>query len=209
MTPPRPLRGRVLGLAVIVLALAGVVVILAGDDLRSAPSPAAATDPAAAHAAAGVVTGPQVGAAFDQRVRDLRWRVAAEPNDRILVLELARLLHDGHRTREAVPMYRRAVVLDPSDPVAQYDLAAAHGELGEWELAREVLRKRVEAAPTDAIALYDLGVVEANLDDPAEARVWLERARSAAGADADLRARIEDALARLGAGPDPGPPRGP
>lgn len=207
-TPPRrgaPTRG--LTAAVIALALAGAATLVLRPRSEAPPSSSPADAAASAHAAGGIVTGPEVQAAFDGRVRDLEARLKAAPDDRGLVLELARLLHDGHRTREAIAHYRRAVALEPADPIAQYDLAAAHGEVGEWTEAREVLRARVAAAPGDAVALYDLGVTEVNLGDgEAAVRSW-ERARAAAGADAALGARIDEAIARVGAAPRTPPPR--
>ena len=199
-----PVRARVLTPAIVVLAAAGILVVARGEGRTPAtPAAAPAGDPAAAHAAAGVVAGPEVQAAFEARLRNLQAQVDAAPRDRARVLELARLLHDGHRTREAVPLYQRAIEIDPSEPGALFDLASAYGELGEWGRARDVLRARVEAAPADAVALYDLGVVEANLGDDAAAAELLRRALSVVGTDTELRARIEDVLSRLA----PGAPR--
>jgi Flp pilus assembly protein TadD len=199
-------RDRWITLTVLLLASAGIGLIL-GNGARTRPAAPAVDAAAEAHAAAGVTTGPEVSAAFSGRVVELEQKVQAAPDDRAAVLELARLLHDGHRTREALPHYRRAIALDPTDPVPHYDLAAAHGELGEWAEARGVLLARVEAVPTDATALYDLGVVEISLDDQEAAVAWWRQARGAAGSDAALRTRIDEALARVGAGPEPQPPR--
>jgi tetratricopeptide (TPR) repeat protein len=200
-------RDRVFASAIAALAAAGVVLVAVGSGTGGAtprPSPDGAAE---AHAAAGVTTGPEVAAAFDDRVAELERRVEAAPDDRAAVLELARLLHDGHRTREAIPRYWRAIELDRADPVPYYDLSAALGELGQWGQAREILLARLEVAPDDATALYDLGVVEINAGDEAAAISWWERAREAAAGDAGLGARIDDALTRVRRAPEPGPPR--
>jgi cytochrome c-type biogenesis protein CcmH/NrfG len=76
--------------------------------------------------------------------------------------------------------------------------------MGEWVLARDVLRARLRDAARDPIALYDLGVVEANMGDGDAAVALWERA-AAAAPDAQLRARIEESLARIRGADAPGP----
>lgn len=163
-------------------------------------SPASPSDAVAAHAAAGVrtVAAGDLATSFTQRVRALEDHLESAPDNRAVHLELARLLHDGHRTREAIPHYVRAVALDPDEPQAYFDLAAAHGELGEWERAGSVLEERLARAPDDAVAMYDLGAVLANRGDARGAREWWARARVATDDDA-LRKQIDEASDRLGA----------
>ena len=141
-----------------------------------------------------------MAARFAERVAALEARVAAAPGDRDALLELARLLHDGHRVRDALPRYRRAIALDPDDPGPYYDLASAHASLGALDDARAVLQERLARVPDDGVALYDLGVVEAQAGDAAAAARRWQRAREVT-TDPDLRRRVEVALARLAAGP--------
>jgi len=152
---------------------------------------------AAVHAAAGIVLPPGgVAPGFSERVHTLRAQVAARPEWRDGVVELARLLHDGHRTAEAVTYYRKAIELDRSEAQAYYDLASAHAELGEWDQAADVLQDRLDQDPLDAVARYDLAAVRANEGRAEEAVRLFEEAR-AATTDGALLARISDALARL------------
>jgi Flp pilus assembly protein TadD len=199
-------RDRMLTAAMVLLAAIGIGLVAAGSGAR--PEAGSAAEPAAdPHAAAGITGGPEVSAAFSERVSELERRVDAAPADRALRLELARLLHDGHRTREAIPHYWRAIELDRTDPTPHYDLASALGELGQWAQAREVLRARIQVAPNDATALYDLGVVEIELGEEEAAVAWWRQVVSLPDVEPTLRTRIDEALARVGAGPDPEPPR--
>ncbi len=160
-----------------------------------APGDSAAA--AAAHAAAGVTAGGgDASKVFAERRHELGARLAEDPERRDLVLQMARLLHDGHRPREAVPFYRKAIELDGTDAQAYYDLASVHAELGEWDLAADALQSRLDRDGGDAVALYDLGAVRANQGRSDEARALFERAR-AATSDGALLARIAQALARL------------
>lgn len=146
----------------------------------------------------GAATAPvgNVNAVFEARVRALEERVEARPDDPAPVLELARLLHDGHRTEQAVVRYRQVVAMTPDDAAPYYDLASALAEARDWAGAADVLQDRLDRAPGDAVALYDLGVVRAQQGQAAEARRLLEGARVATS-DGTLLARISQALGRL------------
>lgn len=190
---------------VLSLALAlGIVGVLYAR--RSDGPPIAPVDPSAAaaraHEAAGIDVsgvGP-VAPGFQARIDSLRARVDAAPDDADRIVELARLLHDGHRPDEAVSLYRRALELVPDRAEVTYDLAAALAAQGDWDGATDVLRRRLDDAPDDAVALYDLGAVRANAGDPDGARRWFAQAVSAAS-DGALRARAQEALDRLGGDP--------
>lgn len=146
--------------------------------------------------ASHVTPAGDVATLFQRRVAELEARLEAAPSDRSALLELARLLHDGHRVPDAISLYRKALDLDPSDAQVWYDLATAHGEIGAWDRAAEVLMDRLERAPADAVALYDLGAVRANQGRLEEARRHFEAAEGLA-TDGVLKARISSALARL------------
>jgi tetratricopeptide (TPR) repeat protein len=202
MSRPRPLTDARVAAPALLLAGVGVAVLLFALGQRGPSAPAAELRPpsdaaSAAHAAAGIVI-PAGGAAqaFDERVHALRAQVAAEPGRRERVLQLARLLHDGHRTADAVPYYRKAIELDPRDAQAYYDLASAHAELAQWDEAADVLQDRLDQDPLDGVARYDLAAVRANEGRTGEAARLFEEAR-AATTDGALLARISDALARL------------
>lgn len=204
MTPPSsPRSGRVWAPLALLAGVAVTVGLFAAQQRshrprRSPGGPNTAPAAAEAHAAAGVVTGstPAATKAYEQRLHALRVRVASEPEGRDGIVHLARLLHDGHRTRAALEHYRKAIELDPEEAQAYYDLASAHGELGEWDLAAGVLLDRLEQDAGDAVARYDLAAVRANQGRSDDARRLFEEAR-ATTTDGALLARISDALARL------------
>jgi cytochrome c-type biogenesis protein CcmH/NrfG len=201
------------------IALAFVLVVRASPTERAGPADEdLARRAASAPGAVGVGTGGTGGRmaapgttptstgspleAFEARVHTLTRAIDEAPRDRELRLELARLLHDGHRPEEAVVHYRAAIELDPDEARAYYDLAAAFAELSAWDDAEAVLRRRRERAPDDAVAMYDLGAIRANRGDVAGALGWWERAEATAS-DPDLRRRIREAMATLRDGDGP------
>lgn len=165
---------------------------VAGHTVASGRARSRASAPAAAPA--GPVGG--VATLFEERVASLETRLAQRPEDKGLILELARLLHDGHRVEAAVPLYRRALELDRTDAQVFYDLAAAYGAVGAWEDAAGALMDRLDDDPGDAVALYNLGAVRANQGRREDAALLLDQARKATS-DGALLARIAQALSRL------------
>ncbi len=164
----------------------------------SAVSPSDSAAAAAAHAAMGVPPGGgDAGVVFREKVQALKHRLAAEPDNRHLVLQFAQLLRDGHQGRKAVPYYRKAIAMDSADPQPYYDLATIYASVGDWDQAADLLRRRIGMDAGDAVALYDLGAVRANQRRTKEARALFEQARSATSSG-PLIQRISRALARLG-----------
>ena len=170
----------------------------AGPPSPASPGPAgSAAD--AAHAAGGIQMGAGAGdvaARFQQQVEAMQAQIHAAPSARQLILRLAQLLHDGHRVEDALPLYRQAMTLDPTDPQPYYDLASAYAGMGDWDAAAQVLEDLLDQKPGDAVALFDLGAVWANQGRTVEARRLMEQAQQAS-TDATLRARASEALARL------------
>jgi tetratricopeptide (TPR) repeat protein len=205
MTEKRPeILVRVVAPIVLVLGM-GAAVALFSRGQAPVPTPRGGAPSNAdamtvAHEAAGVQVDQdpdQVRALFEERVRKLEEQLREGPGDRQLVLTLARLLHDGHRSDEAVGRYRQAIAMDPADPQPYYDLAAIHAESSDWPSAAAALQDLLDLAPNDAIALYDMGAIRANEGRIADARQSFEAAR-AVTTDGALLARISEALARLG-----------
>lgn len=195
--------GRLNGAAGMLAVVGLALVFLApqareGDDGRARGSPGSSQVSTGGPASAPGGGDAEARDGFRTRVAALEHAVEAAPDDRARVLELARVLHDGHRLEEAVPLYRRAVELDPDEPSAVYDLSTALLFLGRRREAREALEAHLDRVPGDATTLYNLGAVLASGGDGAGARLRWTQALEASP-DPALRARIERGLATLGA----------
>lgn len=202
---PAPVRYGAVVLLVVGFATASVLFVRGGagsigEVAAIAPdraAPAGGTDAAgAAHAQAQLASTATVARAFEDRMHTLTARLADDEARPDLHLELARLLHDGHRIPEAVTHYKRVIELDPGRASAYYDLAQAHADMGEWALAADILQDRLDQDPGDAVARYNLGAVRANQGHTDEA-IRLFDGALATTTDGAMRARISEALARL------------
>ena len=91
---------------------------------------------------------------------------------------LTRGLHHAYNGRypEALGEYRKALALEPGDPVVRQSLGSALAGTGDFAGALEQYREAVRLAPEDPDLNKDLGVVAAGLGQLEEARRHLERA---------------------------------
>jgi Flp pilus assembly protein TadD len=178
---------------------AALVVVLAVALLvnRSAAAPDAVAAPANPHArvAGFEPSATNVSSAMRGRMRTLTNRVESDPADTSALLELARLLHDAHKPRDAARYYARYTALNPANREAWFDLADSYGRAGDWSDARAAMQSLLELHPGDPAALYNLGVIELQLGDAAGARTWWEKAAGQTKDTATAR-RARDAIAQ-------------
>jgi tetratricopeptide (TPR) repeat protein len=85
-------------------------------------------------------------------------------------------LHDSGRHADAAEKYRRAIELDPKDPVLYFNLANVYYELGGLEDSAAAYLKATQLDPQYVEAWNGLGCVLSQLDRSKEAIVSLRRA---------------------------------
>lgn len=97
-------------------------------------------------------------------------------------VNLGRVYRDQDELEMARRTFRRAVVLDPTNPDAHNLLGNAHYRLGECEDARYELAQAVTLAPRSLSSVSQLGITLFECGDVAEATPVLERALELEGA---------------------------
>lgn len=103
-----------------------------------------------------------------QSIEDSNPDLLGERADRLLA---------ERRYREAIPLYRRVLELEPEDVETHNDLGLALHYAGDSAAALEVLRAGAAGAPEFQRIWLTLGFVSLQVNDPASARVALARAR--------------------------------
>ncbi|MGD9346686.1 MAG: sulfatase-like hydrolase/transferase, partial [Candidatus Aminicenantes bacterium] len=93
----------------------------------------------------------------EKAVEYLRKAAAIEPENKLLLLDLARVLATSGRTDEAIDVYNRLIVYYPKDHRIYQSMGITYGEIGDLEKSIESLKKAIELRPT-ALAFFNLGV---------------------------------------------------
>lgn len=102
---------------------------------------------------------------------------AMSESNPVLLNQNADELFAQKRYSEAIPIYRRAIELDPEDVDAYNDLGLALHYSGQTESGLEALRDGAVKDPRFQRIWLTLGFVSAQSGDPAGAQVALEKAR--------------------------------
>lgn len=146
-----------------------------GDARIRATAAPLATDPPGTFAIPQTGTGPAAGnpdalpgnavgggappAPVQQALAALRGRLKANPNDLAALVALANMEFDANKFDRAIPYYRRALALDPSNPDVRTDYATALHQTGHDLDALRELDTVLNARPRFAQALYNRAVV--------------------------------------------------
>jgi len=103
----------------------------------------------------------------------------AAPNNSTLSLELANKLYDAGRYGEAIPYYKRALMVDPRNVNVSTDLGTALFYTGDPDAAIAQFNRSLEIDPRHAQTLHNLVIVnlQGKKDIPA-AKAALERLKS-------------------------------
>ncbi|MFZ1729850.1 MAG: tetratricopeptide repeat protein [Bacteroidota bacterium] len=127
----------------------------------------------------------------------LEKKVTAQPaSDTSDVLMLARMLLDGHRGADALPLLERYSKAAPKNTDVMLDLSVAYFDNKAPEKAEQVALKVLQLEPKNTTAMYNLGALAASRDDKVTARKYWEKLIKEYP-DSPNTARAKEFLAKL------------
>lgn len=120
--------------AVLAIAFLGVMLYLVGVGFGVTGSVFGKAAPANGSGAQGPSSGTNVQgggppAAVMEQVQTLKARVAAHPKDDVALTQLADLYLAANKYQEAIPLYKRALAVNPRNVAAQTGLEQAQEDL--------------------------------------------------------------------------------
>lgn len=80
----------------------------------------------------------------------------------------------------AIPLYEKALEINPKDADAWKDLGVIYGQSNQFELALQAFQKVVKINPNDVQAMFNIAVTYQNLGDVDAANQWFARHQQAA-----------------------------
>lgn len=126
------------------------------------------------------------GLLFEQRKgkeAELEWRVAIAlmPDYYGVYMDLAHKYREAHVCQAAIPLYLKALSIEPDLPVAHVSVAACQLELAQWRRARTTSRIAIASGFYRRAFLYmidraDSALVARDSLDPSIGAKWLRRA---------------------------------
>ncbi|MFA6233702.1 MAG: tetratricopeptide repeat protein [Bacteroidota bacterium] len=113
---------------------------------------------------------------FLEELDQMEKKIAAQPKtDTSGVLVYARMLLDGHRAADAVPLLERYSKAAPKNTDVMLDLSVAYFEVKEPKKAESITLKVLQVDPKNTTAMYNLGALAASREDKAAARKYWEK----------------------------------
>jgi hypothetical protein len=94
-----------------------------------------------------------------QQIEEMERRLAAQPNDQQLLLQLANLLHDNRFYDKAIQRYTEYLKINPNDADARVDLGICYYETDRTNEAKREMLKALEKNPKHLLGHFNLGIV--------------------------------------------------
>ncbi|MGD2270744.1 MAG: tetratricopeptide repeat protein, partial [Desulfobacterales bacterium] len=109
---------------------------------------------------------------YEKAIAKGKKALSLDPNGAETHFHLGYFLHIGGKFEEAIPLYEKAIRLNPYPPSFYYQrLGAAYGNVGRYNEAIELCRKGLKRNPRDVTARLVLAAVYIWQDRKEEAQV--------------------------------------
>ena len=133
----------------------------------------------------------------DEKALEYLQRAAnIEPENKLLLLDYARILATSDRADEAIDVYNRLKVRYPKDFRIYQNLGITYGNTGDLEKSIENLKKAIELRPT-ALAFFNLGIALEKLGRMEEAIRYLKAyLRSTPEGDTPRKRMVQEKVAQ-------------
>ena len=109
------------------------------------------------------------------KISDLEKKIAANPSDITLVLDLANLQNDSGLFDKAVLNYQKYLAKNPSDADARIDLGVSYYNLKNYTESISEMEKALKYAPKHQIAHLNLGIVNLSAGNLQKAKEWFQK----------------------------------
>lgn len=113
------------------------------------------------------------GSRYTEAESEVRLFLRGAPNDVQALVLLAIIVQMLNRPAEAAEIYRKLIVLQPSEPAHYNNLGTALRELGDLDGAESAYRQGLALDPRNAAALSSLGSLRWQRGDPVETREFM------------------------------------
>jgi Tfp pilus assembly protein PilF len=111
-----------------------------------------------------------------QRINELEKQLKSEPNNAVLILELAHLRNDSGFNEKAIENYRQYLKIHPEDADARVDMGVCFYKERRYNEAIETMETALKYQPKHQIAHLNLGIVNLAAGNLEKSKEWLQKA---------------------------------
>lgn len=133
----------------------------------------------------------------DKQAAPLLEKLKSNPNDSVLLAQIAAIYHSTHQFKEAAAYYGEAVQIDPRNVALRTKLASSLYRDGNVDGAIAQLNRALSYNRTDANALFDLGMIrlQGKRDGKGAMAAWQQLLKSNPQLSAERKATVEKLMA--------------
>jgi cytochrome c-type biogenesis protein CcmH/NrfG/ribosomal protein L40E len=117
------------------------------------------------NSAAQTTEDEHVHAPTETEIKAVADKLAANPNDETLNIQMGNMLFDSGRYDEAIPYYKKALSINPNNPDVIVDLGVCYFNQKDYVAAKQQFELANKLDPNHVNALYNLGVVSVQNGD--------------------------------------------
>ncbi|HEY1984591.1 MAG TPA: tetratricopeptide repeat protein [Terracidiphilus sp.] len=177
--------------------------------MRGAKAPAAATHVANRVAQPSVPVNAAVGRKTptlgdmkqmaDKQAAPLLTKLAKDPNNIALLMQVGAIYHTTHQFKEAAGYYEKAVQADPRNVALHTKLASSLYRNGDVDEAIAQLNRGLSYDPKDASSLFDLGMIrlQGKGDGKGALAAWQKLLKSNPQLSPDRKATVQQLMAEV------------
>jgi cytochrome c-type biogenesis protein CcmH/NrfG len=139
----------------------------------------------------------------EQQAAPLIGRLQSDPNNSVLLAQVAAIYHVARQYSQAAGYYDRAVRLDPGSAALRTKLASSLFRSGDADGAIAELNRALKGDPHHANALFDLGVIrlEGKRDRKGALAAWKRLLESNPELGTERKSTVEKLIAEASATP--------
>ena len=133
----------------------------------------------------------------DKKATPLLEKLKADPTNKDLLIQVAKIYSSTHQFKEAAVYYDRAVQLDPKNVALRTQLASTLYYDGDVDGAISQLQQSLHRDPKDANSLFNLGMIkwQGKQDSKGALAAWRELLKSNPDLKADQKAAVQKLMA--------------
>lgn len=183
-----------------------LVGLLVGYLLRGSQSTGVTANPVAGNIAKatssmrGAPTLDQMKHMAEKKAEPLLAKLQSDPQNAVLLVQIADVYKQTHQFAEAADYYSRAVKADPKNTGVRSDLASCLYYTGDTDGALAQLEEAIKQDPTSAPALFNLGMVrwQGKQDAAGAVEAWQQLLKTNPKLSADRKSAVEKLIADAG-----------
>ncbi len=155
------------------LVIAGVIMVVIGISMNTPPTESPVMKQSGTGGEHQHSNAPDLS--LQPKIDSLEQMVKSSPEQKELLLQLARVQDDARFYDRAIQTYKKYIAAVPGNPDAIVDMGVCYFNLQNLDEAEVLFKSALKIKADHTQALFNLGIISLNKEKPDEASKWLNK----------------------------------